>query len=70
LDIPLNKFEFDEFIYNKKFIIYYNPEKPGINIYNYTSELLLITLVITALNITLYINPPIPSKYNLDDNNY
>ncbi len=70
MDIPLNKFEFDEFIYNKESIIYYNPKKPRINIYNYTSKPLLITLVITALNIILYINPPIPSKYNLDDNNY
>jgi len=70
LDIPLDKFEFDEFIYNKESIIYYNPEKPRINIYNYTSEPLLVTLVITAPNITLYTNPPIPSKYNLDDNNY
>jgi len=70
LDIPLDKFEFDEFIYSKESIIYYNPEKPGINTYNYISKLLLITLVITALNITLYISPPIPSKYNLDDNNY
>jgi len=70
LDIPLDKFEFDEFIYNKESIIYYNPEKPGINIYNYISKPLLVTLVITAPNITLYTNPPIPSKYNLDDNNY
>jgi len=70
LDILLNKFEFDEFIYNKESIIYYNPEKPRINIYNYINKPLLITLIITALNITLYINPPIPSKYNLDDNNY
>ncbi len=70
MDILLNKFEFDEFIYNKESIIYYNPEKPRINIYNYINKPLLITLIITALNITLYINPPIPSKYNLDDNNY
>jgi len=70
LDIPLNKFEFDEFIYNKESIIYYNLEKSKINIYNYTSKPLLVTLVITALNITLYINSPISSKYNLDDNNY
>jgi len=70
LDILLNKFEFDEFIYNKESIIYYNPEKPRINIYNYTSEPLLITLVITALNIILYTSPSIFNKYNLDDNNY
>jgi len=70
LDIPLDKFEFDEFIYNKESIIYYNPEKPRINIYNYISKPLLITLVITALNIILYTSPPIPNKYNLEDNNY
>ncbi len=51
-------------------MIYYNPEKPRINIYNYISEPLLVILIITALNITLYTSPPIPSKYNLDDNNY
>ncbi len=70
MDIPLNKFEFDEFIYSKEFIIYYNPEKPGINIYNYINKPLLVTLIITALNIILYTSPPISSKYNLDDNNY
>ncbi len=63
MDIPLDKFEFDEFIYNKESIIYYNPEKPRINIYNYISEPLLITLVITALNIILYTSPFIPSYY-------
>ena len=40
------------------------------NIYNYISKPLLVTLVITALNIILYISSPIPNKYNLDDNNY
>ncbi len=70
MDNSLDKFEFDEFIYNKESIIYYNPEKPRINIYNYINKPLLITLVITALNITLYTSPPIFNKYNLDDNNY
>jgi len=70
LDIPLDKFELDEFIYSKESIIYYNPEKPRINIYNYISKPLLITLIIITLNIILYTSPPIPSKYNLDDNNY
>ena len=70
MDIPLDKFELDEFIYSKESIIYYNPEKPRINIYNYINKPLLVTLVITALNIILYTSPPIPSKYNLDDNNY
>ena len=70
MDVPLDKFEFDKFIYNKESIIYYNPEKSRINIYNYTSKSLLITLVITALNITLYTSPPIFNKYNLNDNNY
>jgi hypothetical protein len=70
LDTPLDKFEFDEFIYNKESIIYYNLEKPRINIYNYINKPLLITLVITALNIILYTSPPISSKYNLDNNNY
>ncbi len=70
MDIPLDKFELDEFIYSKESIIYYNPEKPRINIYNYISKPLLITLIIITLNIILYTSPPIPSKYNLDDNNY